>query len=77
MTGKIFRKPWMEDKDREKLIGIARKAIQDFKSNPDKFFNLSVSKQTVDEAIVYLEETIKFIHFCQDIRQIAKMIRKT
>jgi len=72
--GKLFRKHWMEDKDREKLLKIARKAIQDFCSNPNKFFDISVLEQEED-ITVCIETTQEFIRFAEDVRQIAKMIR--
>lgn len=74
--GKRFGKPWMEDKDREKLIKIARKAIQDYYSNPDKFFNISIIEQGEDITAV-IEHTAKFIRFSEDVRQLVKMIQKT
>lgn len=73
--GKIYRNNWMEDKDREKLIVIQRKAIQDFYSNPNKFFKTSV-REDEDDMTVHIEATAEFVKFIEDLRQITNMIRK-
>lgn len=73
--GKIHRKSWMEDKDREKLIEIERKAIQDFYSNPNKFFKTSVLEGE-NGVTVHVEATVEFVRFIEDLRQVTKMIRK-